>query len=121
MNPLKVFGSTSSYKEMLAKIGASTFFVLIGLITLLRHHFKEFDGLLSPFSVEVKYLGFPLPFGTFLWALILAIVFSRMLKLHDRLSDIFRIRLKFDTKIILQPMAQTVGASKDSQEINSLI
>jgi len=40
---------------------------------------------------------------------LLLALFSRVMKLHDRISDVFRIRHTFDTKFILYPLAEGSG------------
>jgi hypothetical protein len=53
--------------------------------------------------------SFKIPFGTFLVAALVAFV-SESTKLHDKISDVFRIRANFDIRWILIPMALLSGA-----------
>ena len=52
-------------------------------------------------NIEILYLLIPL---------IIALV-SRIIKLHDRISDVFRIRATIDTKFILIPLCERSGVA----------
>ncbi len=121
MTFFRAFKSANSYKDMLTIISISTFLFLVGLITLARYRFPEFDLLLDQFSADIKVINLPIPLGTIIPSFALTIAISRMIKLHDRLSDFFGIRRRFDIEIILIPMAQKVGAKRTSQEREILL
>jgi hypothetical protein len=105
---------------MLNKIAASTFFVAIGGLVLLRYQFASVRSLLDPLSLPIPLgSGFSLPLGMVLPALLLAVL-GRMFKLHDRISDVFLIRQRFDISEILLPLAIGSGASLNTDQIRRI-
>jgi len=98
---------------MLNRIAVFNFLVSVLAVYLLRSRIKSLDMLLSRLPETVEIIGMKLSVGTPLLALLVAVL-SRAIKLHDRLSDLFRIRRNFDIQEILIPMAQkTVGPVSD--------
>jgi len=117
---LDFFKAVGDYPKMLNKIAVSTFTGTILAIWLLRYEVPALDNLLKPLSVPIKVFGdVNLPLGTILPALVVAAL-SRMFKLHDRISDIFRIRQRFDVGEILFPMAIASGASLSGDQIRAI-
>jgi hypothetical protein len=60
------------------------------------------------------------PSGTVLPALLIAIL-SESLKLHDIVSNVFRIRAEFDVRYILLPMAVMCGVQLTDAKLQQLI
>ncbi len=117
---LDFFKAVDDYPKMLNKIALATFTGAILAIWLLRYEVPALDNLLKPLSVPIKVFGdVNLPLGTILPALVVAAL-SRMFKLHDRISDIFRIRQRFDVGEILFPMAIASGASLSENQIRAI-
>jgi hypothetical protein len=116
-NPFQIAGE---YPKMLAKIAIFTFFSAILGLVLLRHEFPALDNLLKPLSVPIPIAtGLSLPFGTVLPAFLFAAL-SRIFKLHDRISDVFQIRWRFDVSEILFPLAIGCGASLTANQIRAI-
>jgi len=114
------FKAVGDYPKMLNKIALSTFVGTILAVSLLRHELPVFDSYLSRLSVPVEIgRGLSVPFGTILPAFAAALL-SRIFKWHDRLSDIFRIRQRFDVSEILFPMAIGSGASLSAEQIRAI-
>ncbi len=108
------FQSVQNYGEMLNKIAFFTFFAAILLVTYLRRQLPWVEHLLQNFNVEAVIADVKIPLGTIGVAFVIAAL-SRVLKLHDRLSDLFRIRQRFDIDEILLPMASKVGVNLASK------
>lgn len=104
----KPFASVGDYPTMLNKIATFNFGASILAIMLIRSQIQAVEDALAPFNITVPVLGIPLPLGTILPAFGVAFL-SRALKLHDRLSDLFRIRQRFDVVAILLPLAAATG------------
>jgi hypothetical protein len=116
-NPFEVAGA---YPKMLAKIALSTFFAAILAVVLLRREFPVLDKLLEPLSISVPIAtGFSLPFGTVLPAFLFGGL-SRIFKLHDRISDVFQIRRRFDVSDILFPLAIGSGSSLTANQMRAI-
>jgi hypothetical protein len=114
------FKAVGDYPKMLNKIALSTFVGTILAVWLLRHELHALDIYLSPFSVPIQVAGgISIPFGTILPAFVVAAL-SRIFKLHDRLSDMLRIRQRFDVSEILFPMAIASGASLSGEQIRAI-
>jgi hypothetical protein len=103
-NPL---AQVKDYPSMLNRIFLFT--SLAGSIAtwIVRRHFECADNVLKaldinvdlPYLKEVKLLGYVLP-GVALGFL------ARTIRLHDRISDVLRIRERFDVDEILLPLAR---------------
>lgn len=103
------FSTASNYPQMLRKIAMFTFACALLAVSLVRAQVPDVDSWLSRYSIQVPLFGgVSLPFGTILPALAVALLF-RMFKVHDRISDLFRIRHTFDVNHIIKPMALGVG------------
>lgn len=108
---------------MLAKIGFVTFIVTLFCVILLRREIPSF-GSFDPswdlvWNVEISNVKVPVPIVTFLTALIVALLF-RILRLHDRLSDLFGIRAAFDFAYIIQPLALLSGATVTAKRLRAM-
>ena len=108
MNPFK---SVSDYATMLNKIAISTFSVAVSSVIVLRWQFQSLDSFLSNLNTMVPVAGgINFPVGTLLPAFLVALL-SRIFKCHDRISDLFGIRQRFDVGEILLPLAVGSGSS----------
>lgn len=95
----------------------STLVVGVGCTATLAYASPEFRGLLQSIKVEselgpvkgLKLLYVALPF-------VVALA-SRLLKLHDRISDVLGLRLIIDVDWILIPLASGVGVEVDEARI----
>lgn len=103
------------YSEMLLKIAIFTFFSLLGAAYLLNLYSPPISQLLNAWSLKVDvWLVKELPVGWMLTVLLLTIV-ARVAKLHDRISDVFRIREHFDLDHFLLPLAEGVGMEGEAE------
>lgn len=111
------FATVSDYSSMLNKVASVTFFVSTAMIGLLYWQVPAVSAVLPTWRVSIPGTDVEIPLVVLVGALMVAGV-SRMIKLHDRLSDVFYIRRRFDVYCILMPMAAASGAalSLDQQE-----
>lgn len=108
---MKIFGQPADYSDILQRIFWCTLFtgfVCTLLLAQVSPAFKDFINLIStdaslPFAKGVKILYVIIP-G-------IIAVFSRTLKLHDRISDALGIRFHFDTTYLLYPLCKGTGIS----------
>jgi hypothetical protein len=101
---LPFFEVPGCYPAMINKIAISTFLAWIIAIVILRKEFVWFDVFLRRFYLPIPLGGVSIPLGTVLPALVLALI-GRIFALHEMLSDLFRIRARFDVSAILVPLA----------------
>ncbi len=114
---MKIIGQPESYSDMLERIFIFTLgngiicTIYLGVSlpwikNLLDSFRREVD--IGPFTgLKVLYAAIPFIFS----------LLSRIFKLHDRISDLLRLRLRFDTRHILIPLAQGVGSDVNSEQI----
>jgi hypothetical protein len=116
LNPL---ASVTNYQEMLRRISFFTFVAGIAAVKLLRLNSAAIDRFLAQLDseIELPYLGKLKILGYVLPALVIALVFYTI-RLHDRLSDCFRIRYFFDTRRIIRPFG--IAAGLDEKRIKQL-
>src|SRR5690242_1681238 len=101
---MSVLSQPTNYSEVLRRIFASTL-VFGAYCTFLLAYSRLGEGqtiidaliALHPLAL----LGVAAPF-------VIAIV-SQAIKLHNRISDLFKIRLRFDTQCLLRPLAEGTG------------
>jgi hypothetical protein len=102
------FATVSDYPGMLNKISTCTFFVALLLVWLVRVRVPAIDNVLVPLALPIPVVGVNFQLGTVFPAFLIAFL-SRIVKLHDRISDVLRIRYRFDVEAILLPLA--IGSS----------
>ena len=113
---LNPFSTVSDYAGMLNKIATWTFFVSVGAVVFLRWRLPMIDATLGVFTLKIPVEGLHLPIGTVAPALVLALL-SRVIKLHDRLSDLLGIRARFERQEILMPLALASGATLTTSQL----
>jgi hypothetical protein len=102
------FRSPENYSEMLQKIGFFTFVAALGFTILLSGAIPSISIALDSLKVPVDVLGISIPV---LYPAV-ALGFAgpaHVIKLHDRVSDLFGIREAFDIHEILVPLAGGTG------------
>lgn len=111
------FATVSDYPTMLNKIAWYTFAVTLVCTIILRNTITQIDAWLSLLTLSIPVMsGLSLPLGTVLPAILLAFL-SRATKFHDRISDVLRIRQRFDVNYILLPLALVSGATCNTEKI----
>ena len=114
------FATVESYAMMLRRIAMFAFSWALLAMILLRSQITSLDQALDAFSIPMPLIGLELPMGTVVPAFLYALV-SLVFKLHDRISDLFRIREEFDFRSILLPEALASGAVVPMDKIPMLI
>jgi hypothetical protein len=116
---MTIVGQPESYSEMLKRIFylsiASGFVCTI----ILAKAYPVFGSLIDSVSTKADF-GFIKNLNALLVIIPLVVGFlSRMLRLHDKLSYLLRIRFIFDTRYILYPLANLTGVTltKDLKKI----
>jgi len=105
---------------MLAKIAIFTGVTAFLLTLLIGWHSPAIASTLDALNVDVKVWVFEkVKVGWVIPAFAIALI-SRIIKLHDRLSDAFRIRENFDLLEILVPLAGGVQVAVDSAMLSKV-
>ena len=106
---MSLIGQPESYSDMLKRIFTATLavgvlctFVLAAVSPAVRTFLESWNaeisiGILD--SVKALYVLIPLLFA----------ILARVFLLHDKVSDLFAIRTRFDIENILRPLAEGVG------------
>jgi hypothetical protein len=108
------FDRPTNYGEMLNKIGLSTFFLALGLTWVVSYFSPAATLLLEAKKTDVEIVGVHLPLLHVIPAILLAIIF-RIFRLHDKISDLLRIRANFDVDQILVPLCEAVRVTVDQR------
>jgi hypothetical protein len=114
-----LFESPKDYPEMLKKIAWSVFFIVaIGLFILSQcmESFADFMKSIS-FGIQFENQGIKLYVAYIYIPLALAII-ENIFKLHDRVSDVFRIRYRFDKFVIINAYLQKLKMLKKIKNVN---
>lgn len=101
------FERPTNYGEMLNKIGMFTFLVAFVLTLLVAHCSTVIASRLSSIQIPVEIWSLHISVLYVVPALIIATL-ARIIRLHDRVSDVFGIRAKFDVYRILIPLCGAV-------------
>ena len=106
---MKFFGQPADYSEMLQRV--FFFSIVTGLICtfLLASASPLIQEIVDSLKTEVDF-G-PIKSIKAMYILIPGVIalLSRIIKLHDRISDLLWIRMIFDTKFFLYPLCQRAG------------
>ncbi len=107
---LNPFAAVSDYPSMLNKVALYTFFISTLLLGLIYWQIPSFREWVPALQFKIPDTDIQVP------AIIVVLAFaaafaSRLIKLHDRLSDLFGIRRRFDVYSILFPMAAASGVA----------
>src|SRR6266550_8130251 len=105
---LNPFAPTTDYPSMLNKIAVYTFAVGIAMTWVLRSQIWPVEVFLMRFDLPVQLIGNKISLGYILPAFLVALLF-RIFKMHDRLSDVFGIRKRFDVNEILALLSKGAG------------
>jgi hypothetical protein len=106
------FDRPTNYGEMLNKIGISTFLLALGLTWVVSHFSPAVSSLLRSEKTEVEILTVHIPLLYAVPAVLLGVIF-RIVRVHNKLSDLFGIRSRFDLEQILIPLCAAVGVPVD--------
>lgn len=122
---LMPFFGPKNYSEMLWKIALADFWLTLACTFVVRHD-PWINGLFS----RVEHLPGLKEFATAIRApegniggfaiALLVLIFSRVTRFHDRISDLFRIRARFDRTNILLPLAVMSGAQMTARQVATL-
>ena len=106
---MKIFGQPADYSDILQRVFWCSFATGILCTVMLAKGSPGVQALIDSVGGEAD-VG-PVKGIRVLYVLIPGViaVFSRMIKLHDRISDVFRIRFRFDTRFFLYPLCEGVG------------
>jgi hypothetical protein len=106
------FDRPSNYSEMLNKIGTFTFLVALGMTWVVAYFVPEISTFLHSQTATVEVLTLKIPLLYVVPAVVIAII-ARVIRLHDKLSDLFKIRSYFDVHRILLPLCKVLGIPVD--------
>lgn len=103
---MKIFGQPADYSEMLQRVFCFSMATGVICAFLLGVSCPDVGEILD--SVDVKVDFGPLKSIKILYILVPVgiAVFFRMIKLHDLISTVLRIRFTFDTKFLLFPLCE---------------
>jgi hypothetical protein len=114
------FDRPTSYGEMLNKIGIFTFLSALGLTLVVAYFVPAVDQFLNsePTTVEILTLKIPL---LFVVAPAIIALLARIFRLHDKMSDLFGLRARFDLYRILIPLCGSLQISVDKDFRDKLL
>lgn len=114
------FTTIQSYADMLKKFSFFTFFIVSFLIFFLGNQVPELNESLNRGDVAIEVLKINVPLTNIILAILITFI-SRAIKLHDRLSDVFGIRSRFEINHILLPMANLLDLDISEESLEKLI
>lgn len=113
------FDRPKDYGEMLNKIGIFTFLFALGLTWFVAERVDSIHAVLNSRQTTVDVASIHVPILYVVPAAVVAF-FARIVRLHDKVSDIFRIRKRFDINKILVPLSEAVGLKVDGNFLDQL-
>jgi hypothetical protein len=120
MNP---FSQPKNYDEMLTKIVTFTFFISLAFVVVAARDWPRLWNFLHPtwLTFSIDPLGLRNVPTAYVIVAFLIVFVARVSKLHDKISDLFGIRERFDLHEILTPLAGGVGIAIDLIKREKLI
>jgi len=117
LNPL---AQVKDYESMLNRIFICTAIISCVFFAVLRQNWPGFDNAMKLLDFDVEFgpiksvkLGYVVPGVVFAFI-------ARMFRMHDRASDLLRIRENFDIHYILEPLAERSGSQLGRLNIQQL-
>src|SRR6516165_5915897 len=121
-----VFWSAKDYPDVLKRLASILFwetyvltFVLRASIPAINNFFESVENLAPIARILAILHGENLNFCGFIISLVAAWI-SYSLRLHDRISDLFGIRARFDRNYILLPLAILTGSQLSAFQLNRM-
>jgi len=114
-----LFSSPKNYSEMLKKIATTMFFFSLIIIVILSHIFDSVSSFMESisFGLYCIYGGLKLYISYFYFPLLFAVT-ENIFKLHDRISDLFGIRYRFDTDVIIKKYLAELNLLHKTSSVN---
>lgn len=106
MNP---FSAPKDYSEMLNKIFVYTFFGSLFFTFLISSSSPTILAILNKSAIKVDVPGIKEVSIAYAIVPLIVALFTRVVKLHDKISDLFKIREAFDIQEILVPLTGGAG------------
>lgn len=106
---MKILGQPDSYSDMLERIFYCTVITSIVCVFVLSQNSPEFKSFLGTLNYDVDVWGVKGIKALYVLIPLAIALFSRFIKLHDKISDVLLIRNRFDKNHILKPLATKVG------------
>lgn len=116
--PTNFFKTVDSYGAMLNKLATANFFVGLIAFYFITTQSSILNEIATRFSLDISISGFKIPVGFLVPPLGLAVLF-RIVKLHDRISDVFRLREFYDWEYVLKPIRDAVESDLDKKTVLS--
>lgn len=125
-----LFSNPKDYNEMVEKISKSVFFITLFLVFIFSISNTDFYNFLISISFGVEYNFNEVKFSVALFYIPLIIgIIENIFKLHDKVSDIFGIRKRFNRKVIVNEFLNLLSIDfklvdiddKKIQEIMSIV
>jgi len=113
---LNFFKTVDTYGAMLNKLATGNFFIGLLAFYFLTTQSFALRTLAADFTLEIAIAGLKLPAGYIVPPLTMALLF-RIIKLHDRVSDIFRLREFYDWTYVLKPVRDKVNSDLDKVKV----
>ena len=105
---LSLIEQPKDYSQMLKRVFVATLIAGLASTLALAYFSPPIQALLFSNSTKINLGPVSLPWLVAVIPLLVAVV-SRIVKLHDRISDLVGIRRRFDVPYILIPLADGVG------------
>ncbi len=115
-----LFVSPQSYREMLNKIAWGLFWAVLIEIFILSQFNPDIANLLknNSFGIIYEKVGIKIYIAYFYIPILFAII-ENIIKLHDKISDVFKIRYNFDKDIIITLFFKNLNLMLLYEKINS--
>jgi len=106
---MKILAQPESYSDMLQRVFITTLVTGVICTLILADASPALKTVLDSVTTEADFGPIKKVKALYVVIPMLIALFSRVIMLHDRISDAFRIRHVFDTHFILAPLASGVG------------
>lgn len=98
-----LFDIPKNYPEMLKKIAWTMFFVVAIFLFIFSNISEAFSTFMSEISFGLRYENYGLKlYISYIYIPLIFALLENIFKLHDLISDVFRIRFRFDKYIIIK-------------------
>lgn len=114
-----IFSSPKNYTEMVEKISKSTFILSVFLLYIFYCINEQFADALNKlsFGIQYNFVGVQFCLAGFYLPLLIGLI-GHIFKFHDKISELLKIRYKYDTHIVIDTMAKKCEICLNVNNIN---
>ena len=115
-----IFENPKNYSDMMKKIALTMFIIVLISLFVFSNFSSPFSDFMLKISFDFEYelAGGIKLYISYLYLPLIFTLLENIFKLHDKISDLFQIRYRFDRKIIIQTFLIELNMTNKYSAVN---